>query len=79
MSDVKKTEGEIEILESTVKEFPCKCDHCPWKGKVGEAKIVEGKALCPICGGSLAANRTADQIMDAFLQCVGEDFNADGW
>ena len=79
MSEESKMETAVATVESADKDFPCKCDHCPWTGTVSEARIVQGNAHCPTCGGSLAANRVADQVMDALRQCVDLDGNSDGW
>lgn len=62
-------------IKQQVQNYPAKCDHCPWTGKVSEAKMVGKKARCPECGGSLASNTVADQLV-----AMVKDFpNPDGW
>ena len=59
--------------EQLVLQFPVKCDHCPWTGTVADAVMVDGKAQCPKCGGSLAGNRLVDNVMGALHECVNLD------
>ncbi|MEO8638174.1 MAG: hypothetical protein ABI430_04730 [Candidatus Taylorbacteria bacterium] len=58
------------VLSDEVRAFPCKCDHCLWTGTVGDAVIIDGKAQCPKCKGSLAANRTEDKIKDGLHELL---------
>ena len=62
--------AQVVGISEEMMNFPCKCDHCPWTGKVKDAKMVGGKAKCPKCGGSLAGNRLSDQLGDALHECV---------
>lgn len=72
MSETSETTPEVE---RAVKDFPCKCDHCPWTGKVSEARMAKGEAKCPKCGGSLAGDRAVDKIMDALHGCLNLEDN----
>lgn len=63
------------VAEKDIKSFPAKCDHCDWTGTVGDARIVEGKAQCPKCGGSLAGNRPMDNVIDMFHGCLNLEDN----
>ena len=59
--------------EQLVRQFPVKCDRCPWTGTVADATMIDGKARCPTCGGPLAGNRVCDNVMDALHECVNLD------
>ncbi|MDO8623954.1 MAG: hypothetical protein Q7R54_01230, partial [bacterium] len=69
MNDPNTENKSTEMMEE-LRNFPVKCDHCSWAGTVGTARLVEGKARCPTCGGSLAANRVKDQIVDGLHALV---------
>lgn len=60
------------------RDFPVKCDHCPWTGTIAHSKLVETSVRCPKCGGSLAGNRTIDKLMDAADNC-GVFGNGNDW
>lgn len=75
MTPIETEKDGADSLHRLVRHFPCKCDHCPWTGEVKDTRMVDGKATCPKCGGSLAGNRTEDKIMDALHDCLNLDDN----
>lgn len=69
--------GQTSALSPELKASPCKCDRCPWSGTLADTVMVDNKATCPQCGGSLAANRPIDQIINMVSEL--DDAKWDGW
>ena len=68
-----KALGTAGRMNSEIKQFSIKCDHCPWAGIIADATVVNRIVTCPRCGGSVAANDVANKVVDLMHQYLNLD------